>query len=325
MYEISRCEDNDLWDSLLSTSLYTTPYCCSWYLKSTGQEEHRFILSYKHSPVLLTVLTLGSGGETQREFSDYQGLIFLGSKPTSYSEDLLRLNHVRALLELVITNQEVLLFSLNPDITDIRAFQWFAFDHSREIELDLKVRYTGILDLNSFKGFEDFLSSISASRSKEFLANSDIIVEEICDLADIEVFLELYKQTFAAQGIELKQSTAGKVQSIIESAVNREYGKLRIAKTLENEPIAGAFFLKNGNSQYYQFGASSSLKTKYPGNSFLLLKAIQESFREGHDYFDISGLNSPKRGFFKASFGARPKPFYEIALKRIQTKGKTTI
>ncbi len=318
MYEISKCDDNILWDSLLSTSLYSTPYCNSSYLKSTGQEEHRFILSYKHTPVLLTVLTLGSGGETKREFSDYQGLIFLGPKPASYSDDLLRLNHVRALLDFVTNNQETLLFSLNPDITDIRAFQWFAFDHSSEIELDLKVRYTGILDLKSFRSFEDFLSSISASRSKDYLAKSDIIVEDLGNFKDVEKFLELYKQTFASQGIGLKQSTIDKVQSIMESAINHDYGKLRIAKTLGNEPIAGAFFLSSGTSQYYQFGASSTLKSKYPGNSFLLLKTIEESFRDGHDYFDISGLNSPKRGFFKASFGARPKPFYEIVLKRIQ-------
>jgi len=217
MYKISKCEHNTPWDSLLSTSIYATPNCSSSYLKSTGQEEHRFILSYKQTPVLLTVLTLGRDVEVKREFSDYQGLMFLGPKPASYSDDLLRLNHVRALLDLITTNQQTILFSLSHDITDIRAFQWFAFDHPKEIEINLKIRYTGIIDLKSFKGFEDFLSSISASRSKEYLARKDIITVDEGNLEDIEVFLELYKQTFVAQGIELKHNTISKVQSIMES------------------------------------------------------------------------------------------------------------
>jgi hypothetical protein len=318
MYEISKCEDNALWDSMLASSDYATPYCGSAYLMSTGQEKTRFILSYKQKPVLMTVLSSGADRENYREYSDYQGLIFLEPKPRNYSEDLLMLNHVKALLDFVMEDQEVLLFSLHPEIIDIRAFQWFAFDHSNEIEFNLKVRYTGIIDLVENINFQEYLPKISGSRSKEFLANSNKIIEVQDESQDIEVFIEMYQHTFSSQEIELSETRLNKVISIIESGISHGHGKLRIARTLNQEPIAGAFFLKSKTAQYYQFGASSALKSTFPGNSHLLLKAIKDGFQESHKYLDLTGINSPKRGFFKASFAARPKPFYEVTLKRIK-------
>ncbi len=324
MYELSRCEDDGFWDSLLASSSEATPYCYSSYLNSTKQRDFRFVLSYKRKPVVLSVLTPGKEGENRREFSDYQGLMFLGPKATSYSDDLLRLSHIKALLDYSMIDQNEVIFSLNPEISDIRAFQWFTFDNSEDFEMLLNVRYTGIVELQSFRGFDDYLGHINVNRSREFLANLDAITESDGELGDVQSFLELYTYTFDTQGIKLKQDTLEKVESIIEGAIEGNYGELRIARTLSGEPIAGAFFLKNSNARLYQFGASSSLKSSYPGNSHLILKSIQESFLEGHSYFDISGLNSPNRGFFKASFASRPKPFYEIVLKRIRRKTKSS-
>lgn len=316
MYTISKCVDDSLWDSLLARSKQSTPFCSSAYLNSTGQSDSRFIVTFRQKPVLLTVLTGGKSNLNNRDFSDYQGIMFIGPDSVSYSEDLRRLNHVKALLEFAMLNKETILFSLNPRIIDIRAFQWFAYDNSSEIEFNLKVRYAGIITLADYKNFEDFLTQINISRAKEFTAKKESINQVYGKLTDIDTFLEMYSATFAAQGLDIKQATLAKISSIISSALTYKYGELRFAQTLSNETIAGAFFLKFDKARYYQFGASSNLKNSYPGNSYLILNAIRDSFLDSHEYFDMSGLNSPNRGFFKASFSARPVPFYEIELRK---------
>ncbi len=314
MYEFSRCEDDAIWDSLLEQSSQSTPFCTSSYLRSTGQSEFRYSLTHESVPVLLTILTRN---KDSREFSDYQGLMVIGSAPKKYSDDLLILNHVQEFLKLAIVGQEFLEFSLNPSFMDIRAFQWFTFDNAAEIDMTLKVRYTGIIDLSKYKDFEEYLDQISKSRSKDYLFNASNLISQVNQITDIDVFIQMYKETFKLQGVLLDEETIEKVLAIITSGVTNNFGELRLVRTIEGEVVSGAFFLMSKNSRYYQFGASSELKNKYPGNSFLILEAIRDSFASKHDHFDISGLNSPKRGFFKASFGARPKSFFEIQLRRV--------
>jgi hypothetical protein len=317
MYELSRCEDDAVWDSLLNQSPHSTPFCTSSYLKSTGQSESRYILTHKNIPVLLSILTRGQGGRLQRQFSDYQGVMTLGTAPGNYSDDLLLINHVRELLKLAIIDQNDLEFSLNPNFFDIRAFQWFAFDNSAEIEMSLKVRYTGIIDLTTYKNFEDFLKKISKSRLRDFLSNTTKLVTSINQPEDIQTFIQMYTETFSSQGVVLAEETINKVLAIITNGINSDIGELRLVRTTQREVVSGVFFLKSNDGRFYQFGASSELKNKFPGNSVLILEAIRDSFASEHKFFDISGLNSPKRGFFKVSFGARPKPFFEIQLRRI--------
>lgn len=314
MYEFSRCEDDAIWDSLLEQSSQSTPFCTSSYLRSTGQSEFRYILTHESVPVLLTILTRN---KDSREFSDYQGLMIIGSAPKKYSDDLLILNHVQEFLKLAIVGQEFLEFSLNPSIMDVRAFQWFTFDNAAEIDMTLNVRYTGIIDLSMYKDFEEYLDQISKSRSRDYHFNASNLISQVNQIADIDVFIQMYKETFKLQGVLLDEKTIEKVLAIITSGVTNNFGELRLVRTIEGEVVSGAFFLMSKNSRYYQFGASSELKNKYPGNSFLILEAIRDSFASKHDHFDISGLNSPKRGFFKASFGARPKSFFEIQLRRV--------
>jgi hypothetical protein len=267
--------------------------------------------------VLLTILTRSEDG---REFSDYQGLMIIGSAPENYSDDLSLINHVQEFLKLAILDQEYLEFSLNPSFMDIRAFQWFTFDNPTEIEMTLKVRYTGIIDLNKYRDFDDYLEQISKSRSRDFLSNASNLISQVNQITDIQVFIQMYKETFKHQGVVLDEKTIETVLAIITSGVTNNFGELRLVRTIEGEVVSGAFFLMSNNARYYQFGASSELKNKFPGNSFLILEAIRESFASKHEHFDISGLNSPNRGFFKASFGARPKPFFEIQLKRVSSK-----
>jgi len=247
-------------------------------------------------------------------------LMIIGSAPENYSDDLSTLNHVQEFLKLAIVDQEYLEFSLNPSLMDIRAFQWFTFENAAEIDMTLKVRYTGIIDLNKYQDFDEYLNLISKTRSRDYLSKASNLISQVNQITDIDVFIQMYKETFKHQGVVLDEKTIEKVLAIITSGVTNNFGELRLVRTIEGEVVSGAFFLMSKNARYYQFGASSELKNKFPGNSFLILEAIRDSFASKHDHFDISGLNSPNRGFFKASFGARPKSFFEIQLRRVSSQ-----
>jgi lipid II:glycine glycyltransferase (peptidoglycan interpeptide bridge formation enzyme) len=124
--------------------------------------------------------------------------------------------------------------------------------------------------------------------------------------------MKMYEEMFARRGIKLGKSELQRVFSIINFGVSSGLGKLLILHHENGSPISGVFILSDGTTDYYQFGASNPEMLKVSGSSYLLLHAIEQAFINGRKYFDMVGMNSPRRGEFKASFNAKVTPYFEI-------------
>jgi hypothetical protein len=44
-----------------------------------------------------------------------------------------------------------------------------------------------------------------------------------------------------------------------------------------------------------------------------MLNSIKDAINRGVALFDVVGINSPKRGFYKSSFGAQPYRYIEVS------------
>jgi hypothetical protein len=312
---------DDLWDGYLNGSAQSTPFLTSAYLRAISLEESRGVLVWKNVPVLgfLDISRKSNLSETlpPRAFSLYQGIFFVAGIGDDYRRDLRRLDFVYALLTLLPPSNFIREFSLHHSISDIRGFQWFVHDNMPNVQLDINSRATGEIRLSNFDTFEGYLRSIRTTRFSEYKKSRANPKVRITLDADIEKFLYLYKKTFLKTDIKIENKTLARVSEIISSGIENNYGSLSFLEFLDGTPVSSIYILYGQKTHYYQFGASDPEHSKLFGSTRLLLESIENAYIEGKTSFDVAGMNSPKRGEFKASFNARSTSYFELELSSI--------
>jgi lipid II:glycine glycyltransferase (peptidoglycan interpeptide bridge formation enzyme) len=77
-----------------------------------------------------------------------------------------------------------------------------------------------------------------------------------------------------------------------------------------------AYFCTDTKRAYYVFGANDpDLRDEHTGTA-VLWDAFKSLAMTGVSEVDMEGINSPKRGWFKLSFGGEIVPYYNATFKR---------
>jgi lipid II:glycine glycyltransferase (peptidoglycan interpeptide bridge formation enzyme) len=208
------------------------------------------------------------------------------------------------------------ILALHHSIFDIRGIEWYLFEKGMTSNLQYKMRYTGIIQLQDFSDFETYKKTIRKVRLQELANTSKIDGLSISARPDIKMFLDMYINMFNQRGINLRESELQRVSAIIENGLSSGTGNLLILQENDGTPVSGVFILSDKETDFYQFGASDPERVKLNGSSFLLLRSIELAFINGRKYFDMVGMNSPNRGEYKASFNARVNSYFEIELQK---------
>jgi lipid II:glycine glycyltransferase (peptidoglycan interpeptide bridge formation enzyme) len=171
------------------------------------------------------------------------------------------------------------------------------------------------LDLKKYSDFSQYLQTISSGRKADFKLLSTVEISYNSSRADIADFLEMYSTTVPFKGAEDRELALTQVSNLIIQSIESGTGKLWLARDKSGHTISGVFFQEFANSLYYQFGASAPNELKYSPNAILLLRVIQEAFSAEINLIDFVGMNSPKRGSFKASFNPKPQLYFQIRIR----------
>ena len=91
-------------------------------------------------------------------------------------------------------------------------------------------------------------------------------------------------------------------------------GKLHVCWLEDSKPINATVCIAHKQSSYYLFGATNPEYRELGGNTYLLLRQIEDCYAANVTSFDMIGVNSPARGDFKTSFNAIPVPYYITTL-----------
>ena len=79
-----------------------------------------------------------------------------------------------------------------------------------------------------------------------------------------------------------------------------------------------AAFAIDKKRAYYIFGANSPVARESQTGTMVLWDGFEILRRLGVKYVDLEGVNSPKRGYFKLSFGGELCPYYIISLDKAE-------
>jgi hypothetical protein len=309
--------DDTEWDELVSSSIEASPFLMSSFLRSIKQESSRFVLSEGGEAVIGTCIfnSFGSNPENPYAFCLYQGVLFPHLTLKNYSDENERLRRLKRMIECLDSKAERIHLSFHPKVNDLRAIEWFYYEaHSSNLVPNIKSRYTGLIEIEKFASFDEYLKSIRKERLREYKKSLETQYKVDLHSSDLENFLNLYYLTFDRKGQTVSDDLLNRVKSIISAGLMDGAGNLKMLYSEDGEPVSGAYILSDKGTDVYLFGANNTNYRDSYGSTRMILDSLKETFQESKKIFDFCGMNSPLRGEFKSSFNARLTPYFELDL-----------
>ena len=318
VYRLEETEANEKWDEFVLKSPTGTLFSLAAYLSAVGNPVRLFwCLRGIERRAAVVINENAAGQAVLDDFVIHNGLIFgpranKQNRSQTISERFEIATDVAAALS---QRYEHLELALSPQVDDIRPFLWHNYGTDGPTYA-AEVRYTAYADLSGFaeaNAPEDIplFSEISYARRQEVRKGikAGIVTAEDMDGAALAAF---YALTMARQGIEVSQEKRDTLQSFTDSLLGKNMARLFVSRTPEGEPAALALFGWDNKRAYYLFGAGDPAHRNTPCGTTVLWDAFTALAKDGHALVDLEGVNSPRRGWFKLSFGAELAPYYQL-------------
>ena len=284
--------------------------------------ERYFILSGEE--VFAGLLLCLSDCETkiiEHDLLVYSGLVFPTSQP---NQNKSQKNSVQHEIASFVANKLPAMFdsvsiTLSPYVKDIRPFTWFNYA-KKEPTYEVNVRYTCFLDITELSGAKDVLltecyRNMSKTRRQMIRnANKSGCVTRVVN--EYENFINIYDKMFKIKSIAVPTEKLELMRDLIQKLMTDGAGVLLETRTSDSRISNSAFFSFEGKKATYLFGASDSEVANESDGTSTIWYALNYLAKSGVELVDLEGINSPKRGWFKMSFGAELKPYYEIKFQK---------
>ncbi len=215
--------------------------------------------------------------------------------------------------------------ALSPAVEDIRPFLWHNYGRDDAPRYRADLRYTAwvdIGDLGAAQSPEDtgLFARCSAARRQEvrYARKKGVGTEET---ALPEEFVRYYAMTMARQDIVVPETELAAMRNLLEALLDNGLARMFASRTARGEigamAVMGLDDRRSGNGPLaacYLFGAGDpALRDSHCGSA-VLWDAFTALSRDGVQCVDLEGVNSPRRGWFKLSFGARMERYFELTL-----------
>lgn len=305
------------WDNGMGGSEQASVFLCSSYLDTCGlaKSARNMILDNKNvGGILIPELFPNLQSSAIRSYSTYQSVWLAKSELKGFRKSQNRIRVLADLGSLLSKSDIELNLSLHWTIEDIRGLDWAFFEDGQK-SIQFMPRYTGILDLTSFKDFTAYLVSVASGRKADFKAGEKLSISKHEDHVAIHAFLDMYRETVPFKDSSTRDTALKQVNDIILKSINAGTGTLWLGMDQTGTLLSGVFMQEFAGMLYYQFGASNNQNMKFSANAVLLLRIIEEAFTNGSKAVDFVGMNSPTRGSFKASLNPSPKLYFQVHIK----------
>lgn len=301
--EISPISDWCVWENLIKKAGNFHLYLKKFYIEEISKEDIYLVHSKKQE---IAIFLLCKEKNEANYFSPYQGINFLDQNKISVKK---KQQVISEILDFSINKHKKIMFALNPEMYDIRGFQFWHF-LQKDIEMKIDPKYTGIIYLNKYSNYEAYLSSLRKEMRKIFF-DSEFKFELRDGESQLEVFIELYRKTFLRQNIEIDLELLHVLRRKILNGLRENHMKLEVAYLEGKIPVSAVVTAMETNMHYYFAGAQDPKYRYTNANSFLLLKILENTYMKSLN-FDMVGINSPNRAFFKEKFGGVAKVYFNI-------------
>jgi hypothetical protein len=319
-YALQRTEPGPDWDQFVEASPQGTVFVQSEFLHASGLRPSLWYC-LKNKQIMGAAALVESADGTDCVHTGllvYSGILFKPADPkqnaAQISSEQFRITS--AVIRGLTEKYGQVEMAVHHSFTDLRPFLWHNYDTDGP-HFDASIRYTSLIDLKGADGdtLQDNPVYLACNKSRRQDIRYALKAEiETTDGYQRELFETLYRQTFEAQGITVPEAELGAILSATD-AMNAS-GRLRMysAQTPGEDVGSIAVFGIDSKRAYYLYGANNpGLRSGYTGTA-VLWSAFQSLAADGVNEIDLEGINSPKRGYFKLSFGGTITPYHILRL-----------
>lgn len=309
------------WDAWVDASAQGTVFSHTSYLQGAGR---RYALYYvfkggeKKAGIALAITDDGDACELD-DLVIYNGILFKRDEVQKQSKGRFERFEIT---EFVINNL-VQMFSrvemaLSPHFEDLRPFLWHNY-HSRNTKdkFVLDLRYTSYLRISElcYVGEEEateLFKGLQTLRQRN-IREARRAGARVKIGADVELFVSFYDALMLLQGEQVPREKLVRIKNLIMRLLKEKKAILFYAENGLGEVMYIAIFGFDTKRAYYLFGAGNpNSKEGYKGTITFWDSFKHLATEHGICEIDMEGVNSPRRGWFKLSFGGGLHPYYQV-------------
>jgi hypothetical protein len=324
-YKLIKENDKSKWDDFIKSTKYSTIFQYSDYLDAVGSKYSCYFV-YKASELRAAISVIESEDGVDIVGNDlviHNGIAF-GEPTTGQNHAQVISEHFNItefIAEKLHQKYRNINITLSPSTIDIRPFLWVNYNTPLP-QYKINVRYTSIIDISklcdttSLEDNEIYQRSLKVRRQSIRYSIRDKVstIEEF----NIDAFYNLYMSTMLRQGES--PSNIRKMKELVLSLYDKNLLRMFVSRNADHEIGSIACFAIDYNRAYYLFGANNpEMRNQHTGTSVLWESFLVLS-NSGVTEVDLEGVNSPKRGWFKLSFGGELLPYYNVTLENNITK-----
>lgn len=319
-FRVEETTVDEYWDSLISDSEEGSAFAKSDFLLSLKSEIKAYIVYNNNEPRALGYFPVSGDNIVENEFLIYFGLAFC-KKPKNQNYHQFQTEKFEIttfFLDEIGSKFRDIFLQLSPSIVDTRPYLWYNYDGAGPTYTP-DIRYTAIVDLSQINSEQDLDSDLflefSSSRRQEVRYAIKKGVETKQEF-NAKEFVRFYKETMERQGEDVEKAFLDEMNELLEALSKFDWCNMFVSYTAEGEPGSMAFFIHDHDKVYYLLGANDPKFRNAHTGTAVLWDAMRFYAKKGLKIMDLEGVNSPRRGWFKLSFGARILPYYSFHLSQ---------
>ena len=319
-YKLVKEENKSQWNDFIKNTKYSTIYQYSDYLDEVSSKYScYFVYRASETRAAISVIESEDGLDIiSNDLVIHNGIAF-GNPTTGQNHAQIISEHfniMEFIAEKLYQMYRNINITLSPSATDIRPFLWVNYGEPLP-QYKINIRYTSIINISRVceaKNLEDndiYRRSLKVRRQSVRYSIRDKVttVEEF----NIDSFCDLYMSTMLRQG--QSESNIKMIRNLVLSLHNKNLLRMFISRNSDDEIGSIACFAIDHNRAHYLFGANNSeMRDQYTGTA-VLWDAFLALSNSGVTEVDLEGVNSPKRGWFKLSFGGDLLPYYNVTIE----------
>lgn len=321
-YRLTPAVLDGVWDAFVGTSPDASVFIASNYLAHSGCRLGLY-RCYNADELRAVVAVVESSDGTSAVLDDlviYSGICF--GAPTSGQSRAQRISERHEIATFIVGElagrYDAVAFALAPSIDDVRPFLWHNYGQESG-RFNVDVRYTSYLSIADFAGatrledIEAYRQATGARRQEIRYARRDGVVTE--EFRDVGLFIDFYRRTMERQGEAVALPALDRMAALVEALLGNGSARMFSSRTADGSPGSVAVYAFDALRAYYLFGASDPALRNTATGTAILWDALTALAAKGVNQIDLEGVNSPRRGWFKLSFGGSLVPYYQVTLK----------
>lgn len=315
------------WTNFLSRAEHSTIFTDVSFLTPI-QDQIKAFYCYKNKELQAAVLYVPGGDERQfaRDFCIQNGIVFgsLNAEQNEAQKISERFRITCAIIDFLVETEKEFSLTLGRTFQDLRPFLWHGYGNESIQKFSIGIRYTSLLEIQTLSqglaGFDashPFLKNMTKSRRQELRRSYENSGEASQISEDVDGFVELYQRTYAMRGIERPKKEMTFLKEVMLSLQTAGKGVLFSCKDSQGQPLSMAFFGIHNAECYYLYGVNELDRTSSSAGTRVIFDALKFCASKGCTTADMEGINSPKRGFFKLSFGGSITPYHQVSYEAV--------